>query len=161
MCIAIVHRVCSAQRAWQGALVAGYGSVHSLTLISRITSYSARCSGSWSTQVLLCSYIRFDRYKYYFAISQNYQRCPSLNFLLEPEPSFFGFVFLGEPEPELFWFSIFVGARARACFSLSFGWSRSQSFFGFGFLGEPDLELSLAPSFGWSQSKDSAFLGHP
>ena len=29
------------------------------------------------------------------------QRCPSLNFLLEPEPSFFGFVFLGEPEPEL------------------------------------------------------------
>ena len=78
------------------------------------------------------------------------QRCPSLDFLLEPEPIFFYFVFLGEPEPELFWFSIFVGARARACFSLSFGWSRSQSFFGFGFLGEPDLELSLAPSFGWS-----------
>ena len=90
-----------------------------------------------------------------------YQRCPSLDFLLEPEPIFFYFVFLGEPEPELFWFSIFVGARARACFSLSFGWSRSQSFFGFGFLGEPDLELSLAPSFGWSQSKDSAFLGLP
>ena len=30
------------------------------------------------------------------------QRCPSLDFLLEPEPIFFDFVFLGEPEPELF-----------------------------------------------------------
>ena len=40
------------------------------------------------------------------------QRCPSLDFFLEPELSFFGFVFLGEPEPELFWFSFFGGARA-------------------------------------------------
>ena len=96
-----------------------------------------------------------------FLFLGQFQRCPSLDFLLEPEPIFFDFVFLAEPELELFWFSIFVGARARACFSLSFGWSRSQSFFGFGFLGEPDLELSLAPSFGWRQSKDSAFLGHP
>ena len=55
------------------------------------------------------------------------QGCPSLNFSLEPEPSFFGFVFLGEPEPELFWFSFFGGARARAFFVLSFWGSRSQS----------------------------------
>ena len=57
------------------------------------------------------------------------QRCPSLNFLLEPEPSFFGFVFLGEPEPELFWFSFFRG-------------SQSQSFFSFLFFGELEPELA-------------------
>jgi hypothetical protein len=57
------------------------------------------------------------------------QRCPSLNFLLEPEPSFFGFVFLGEPELELFWFSFFRG-------------SQSQSFFSFLFFGELEPELA-------------------
>ena len=55
------------------------------------------------------------------------QRCPSLNFLLEPEPSFFGFVFLGEPELELFGFPFLGGARARAFLVFSFlgSWSRS------------------------------------
>ena len=61
--------------------------------------------------------------------SRRGQRCPSLNFLLEPEPSFFGFVFLGEPEPELFWFSFFRG-------------SQSQSFFSFLFFGELEPELA-------------------
>ena len=67
------------------------------------------------------------------------QRCPSLDFFLEPEPSFFGFVFLGEPEPELFWFSFFGGARARA-------------FFRFVFLGEPEPELAKLdrPGSSWS-----------
>ena len=55
------------------------------------------------------------------------QRCPSLNFFLEPEPGFFDFIFWGEPEPELFLFSFFGGARARAFFVLSFLRSQSQS----------------------------------
>ena len=55
------------------------------------------------------------------------QRCPSLNFLLEPEPSFLGFVFLGEPELELFGFPFLGGARARAFLVFSFLGSWSQS----------------------------------
>ena len=54
--------------------------------------------------------------------------CPSLNFFLEPEPSFFGFVFLREPEPELFGFPFWGGARAFFCFV---------------FMGEPEPELRV------------------
>ena len=68
------------------------------------------------------------------------QRCPSLNFFLEPEPSFFGFVFLREPESDLFWFSFFGG-------------SQSQSFFVLSFSGEPEPELTKLdrPGSSWSR----------
>ena len=80
-----------------------------------------------------------------------HQRCPSLDFFLEPEPSFFDFVILGEPEPELFWFSFFGGARARAFLVLLF-WG-SQSFFRFVFLGEPEPKLAKPerPGLSWSR----------
>ena len=81
--------------------------------------------------------------------------CPSLNFFLEPEPSFFlqvyfaqararaflvlplcrsqsqsffCFAVLGEPEPELFWFRFFGGAGARAFFGSSIWKELEQSF---------------------------------
>ena len=56
------------------------------------------------------------------------QRCPSLDFLLEPEPSFFDFVFLGEPEPELVFVCLLARAGARPFLVLDFWGSQTWSF---------------------------------